>query len=193
MKESIECSFTIHCPGSLLWWIISIAFLGSAITGIMMIQAGRFMLTDKSEPVSLQGFHRIGSQARALALLSSMNASARRSMRNGLNTDYFFMPFFYGLLVCLSLLVSGSCERYSGWEDVLRIMCWLPAGMWAFDLIENLANVALLARFEDKQEISSGNVVVMAVATWLKWGLGAVWTLLMLSHIMTRVIAYWNA
>ena len=192
MNDALHYSFDIHCPESLLWWIICIAFIGALITGIMMLQVARFTLTRAGAPVSQQRFHRVTGAGKTSAILGSMNSNARRSLRSGVKIDYAYMPFFYGLLISLSIIVHRNAGMGNAWDDVLHILCWLPIATWLFDLAEDTSMLSILGTFEKNQEVTGVTTVIMAISSWLRWITGIVWLVIMISLGIAWAIEHWG-
>jgi len=186
----MRLSLDIPCPENILWWIICIAFIGTLITGIMMRQAARFSLTLDGVPVALQKFHRLGKADGVATILQSMSMHSRASMRAGLRMDFLFMPFFYGLIVCLSVLIRWDAGENSNWYEILYALCWLPFAMWLFDLIENLAALSILSAFERKREVSTTSALLMAAGNVLKSVTLILWLLVMASYGVAEVVDY---
>ena len=184
----MQLTFNIPCPEHILWWFICIAFIGTLVTGVLMRQASRFTLTSTGEPVLLQKFHRVGTSKKASDILNDMSAGSRNSMRVGLNIDFCFMPFFYGLMICLSILIFRGAETTPRWAEILHALCFLPLAIWLFDLLENLATLSILKRFEKKREVAGGATILMTLCSSLKWLCGLVWLLLMISHVVTKSV-----
>jgi len=192
MQDAMHLSFNIPCPENILWWAICIAFIGSLITGVLMRQASRFTINHSGEPILLQKFHRIGNAGKAQDILNNMSRNARNSMRVGLNIDFCFMPFFYGLMICLSILIFRDATNTPSWNEILQVLCWLPLGIWLFDLLENSATLSILKRFEKKREVVGSAALLMTTGSWLKWISGLVWLLLMISHAVAKGVEYWG-
>ncbi len=184
----MEVYFQIPCPENILWWIICIAIIGTLITGVVMLQSARFALTREGVPVSTQRFHRSWRAGKAAETLEDMSANARASMRHGIKTDYVFAIFFYGLMICLSILALRN-SGMEGWREILIALCWLPVLTFLFDLLEDTAALSVLSAYERKRETAPVSVLLMTIFSLLKWASGIAWLVIMISLGITESVA----
>ena len=155
-----------------------------------MNQAAHFTLTRDGIPVSQQRFHRVGNVEKAANILNSMSSSSRTSFRRGLKIDFGFAPFFYGLMICLSILIRRNAA--DEWNNILHILCWVPLAIWLCDVLEDSATLSLLNNFEEKGEVSGVTTAIMAVSSWLKWIIGIAWLVIMISLAIASAVQHWR-
>src|SRR5690606_4783497 len=102
--------------------------------------------------------------------------------------DFWYTPFFYGLMICLSVLALWQEEPGTGWNHMLQILCWVPAASWAFDLMEDAAAISVLNSFEEKREVPRSTAVFMTAASLLKWITGIAWLTVIISWSVASAV-----
>jgi hypothetical protein len=178
---------TIPCPENILWWLICICIIGVMISSAIMLQAGRFSLTRDGEQVSVQKLHLMRNATAIDGVLRRMSTASRQSLRRGLRGDFLFMPFFYGLLICIGLqLRLGS--QLDNWESVITILCLVPLLTLASDLLENFAMLGLLAGHNAGWKPSPGLAWTMAAGAVLKWTSGIGWLVMTISLLVATAV-----
>jgi len=189
MNNAIRISFSIPCPENILWWAISILFIGAGITSVIMHQAARFTLDMSARPVSTQAFHRLFSKHKIAGLLNHIDMNARTSLARGLRIDFAFMPCLYGLMIAISLLVLRNSGMTSNWDLVLEVLCLLPLGTWLMDVLENIFSLQIIKIFNKGNTVSGTNSWLMGISSILKWSSGIIWLLIMCCLLITRIVA----
>jgi hypothetical protein len=182
MEDFIQFSVRIPCPAMVLWWIIGILLTGSAITATLIVQASRFSIDADGKPMRLQRLRGITSASKLQQLLDSLTPQTIAALRKQLRIDFVFMPFFYLMLCCISLLVWKVACPCSAWVPALRLLCWVPLGIWFFNLLEDLLLSSAFRHHEGAQPLPRVAVWGMAIANKAKWGFLGGWVMVIVSH-----------
>lgn len=183
----MECCFTIPCPDHILWWLICICIIGVMISAAIMWQAGRFSLTRDGEQVSIQKLHLTRNADVLDTTLRRMSGASRKSLRSGLRGDFLFMPFFYTLLILVSLqLYLGY--RPNNREPVLQVLCYVPFLTWLMDLVENFCMLGLLSSHAAGKKLSRPMVWIMAISSSVKWISGIGWLVMTISILLAWAV-----
>jgi hypothetical protein len=126
-----------------------------------------FTMLDLEFPADRQDLERVLWDIARLGEARALRV--RRAIRTHLFLDYLFMPFAYGAIFFLSMLVAGKFPAGSAGQTGFALLAWAQLIAWACDIAEN----AVLWRQvrQDPQPMSKLVFNSFVTLVWGKWGI----------------------
>ncbi|MBK7477394.1 MAG: hypothetical protein IPI11_15860 [Haliscomenobacter sp.] len=126
-----------------------------------------FTMLDLEFPADRQDLERVLWDIARLGAARALRV--RRAIRTHLFLDYLFMPFAYGAIFFLSMLVAGKFPAGSAGQTGFALLAWAQLIAWACDIAEN----AVLWRQvrQDPQPMSKLVFNSFVTLVWGKWGI----------------------
>ncbi|MBK8880119.1 MAG: hypothetical protein IPN74_16780 [Haliscomenobacter sp.] len=94
-----------------------------------------FTMLDLEFPADRQDLERVLWDIARLGEARALRV--RRAIRTHLFLDYLFMPFAYGAIFFLSMLVAGKFPAGSAGQTGFALLAWAQLIAWACDIAEN--------------------------------------------------------
>jgi hypothetical protein len=162
----------IHCPDNLLLFGIFATFLGFMSIGRLMLVAGKFVVDENGNRISVMRLEVPKNVEAFTTTLSKMTEKSKYAARLNLNLDFLFMPFLYMCMYFIATYVQLRFEYNhaitDAWMTGLIVIRFLPFLTWLLDIAENLFTLMAL------KKPGKALVNLMRFVSVLKWLTGAV-------------------
>lgn len=143
-----------------------------------------------SDLMVVNGGHAILDQAPAFATqavydrLAAFGTDGRASYQRFLLTTDIVFPL--GLLAFLFLFARFTAERFDGGRALPRLLPLVPVMWFAFDMMENLSIVALLADYPAQNDIIASHLGLITLAKQYALGLSILVPAALLLYTITK-------
>lgn len=188
-KNHLQYCFDIYSIGSLLWWIAIICFLGALITAAGLRQINKFLVDKEGSPFSVMKLQRAFDILNVNSYLSKLSTQVFIVIRKHLVLDFFFMPFLYVLMWCITSIILRGAPLNEQWNKFFTYLAILPFIIWIFDVVETGKTLRIIKDYKsDLTKVSKTQVVIMATSSGLKWLFGGLWLFCILAYLIVFIV-----
>lgn len=188
-NNDLQYCFNIYSPGSFLWWLTIICFLGALITGVGLNEINKFMVDINGAPVSMMRLQRTWSVLKINERFSKLTDQGFAVIHKHLVVDFFFMPFLYVLMSCIAIIILRNTTAGTPWNQLLSYLSILPVIIWLLDVIENVKTLGVIKDYRSSvTNVSKTQLFIMSVSSLLKWITGALWLFFILAYLTAFLV-----
>ena len=163
--DLFQYTLRIENFNQVLGWLMVLCGLVTLLTAWMMASVSRFFLTQTGQSFSILSLQLPWSFQQLQSLVGALPPKTKTAIRWQLGIDYWFMPFFYGLLFFANLYLERSYPALQPTFLAGTLFQWLPMMAWLMDILENKLIVKTL------DEPTKTEYYFLLTLASLKWGL----------------------